>query len=142
MAITNGNYKQILIEQKRKLQFDDKVIFNIPKCNIFYTVRDDFLDCTGRENSAIFNELGLDKSSFSSKHYGYDLKCGDWPCSHTNDYEALTRLVIALYEEIERQDPSKKPVSEPSKEISEKSSSKETNFVLPKLKTKSIKIIL
>lgn len=137
-TITNGNYKEILIEQKRELQLNDQVIFTIPKGTLIYIVYDGYLDCRGgRENAAIFNDLGLDKISFSSKHYGYNLDCGDWPCSEDHDYKALTRLVIALYEEIERQYPSKKSTSEGSLE-----KSKETNLVLPKLKTKSIKIVL
>lgn len=136
MEITNGNWKQILIEQRRKLQWKDTVIFNIPKGNLVYTVHDYFLCCNGRENAAIFNDLGLDKRSLSLEHYGYDLECGDWPCSNNGDYEALTRLVIALYEKIEKQCSPKKYINKPLEK------SKETNLVLPKLKTKLIKIVL
>ena len=140
LKITRGNYKQILIEQKKELQSKDEVIFTTPKGNLFYTVYLNYLGCGDRENAAIFNDLGLDKDSFSLKYYGYDSRGGDWPSSHDNDYKALTRLVIGLYEEIERQYPCKKAVSESSERSLEKS--KETNFVLPKLKTKLIKIVL
>lgn len=68
-------------------------------------------------NDYIFDYLAIDKEEWASKHYGYDLRAGVWPSFEEEDYEAATRLVLALFKEFERQEELKaKKTSESAKD--------------------------
>ena len=53
-------------------------------------------------NASVFEVLDLKKNTFCSKHYGYPETGGDWPECNIKDMGALTRVVLALYEEISK----------------------------------------
>lgn len=84
------------------LKKEDIIYFTIIK----YRVCDNFLmyegGVTGKDNDEIFNYLSLDKYDFCTKHYGYKTNSGIWPASKEDDYPALTRVVKALFEIIEK----------------------------------------
>jgi len=87
---------------KGTLAQDDTVIFTVGAETLTYTVRSNYLSISG-DNDKIFILLGLDKNSFCVKHYGYDLpRAGVWPESKDEDYPALTRVVNALYNVINK----------------------------------------
>lgn len=52
-------------------------------------------------NRTVFKLLDLDTKKMCAEFYGYSLYSGDWPEIHYQDYEALTRVVKALYEHIQ-----------------------------------------
>lgn len=110
---------------KKVLEPGEKVYFEINGRTLEYTVQigGRFLYNKG-VNSAIFDLLGLNKQVFATKHYGYPAKSGGWPECRPYDFEALTRLVDALQEEIKRQEQSKKPEPVEKVETSEKDYSK------------------
>lgn len=60
------------------------------------------------DNSHIFNKLHLNPEEFCEKAYGYKCGRGVFPECKRDDYEALTRCAIALYEEYEKQHVSEK----------------------------------
>jgi len=63
-----------------------------------YIVCDSYLSILGGGfNSVVFERLKLDKAEFARKAYGYFRKGGDWPIFRDGDFEAATRLVIALF---------------------------------------------
>jgi len=105
MTIHIGNYKSILIEQKIVLSIGDTVVFTINDETLKYRVARQYLnDLNNANNDAIFRKLSLDAKSFCTKYYGYPAQGGSpcWPESHNNDYTALTKVVIALFKEIEK----------------------------------------
>lgn len=85
------------------LKEDDIVILN----GLTYQVRSSYLYLTAPvANDKIFVDLNLDKEEFCTKYYDYPGKnCngGAWPEYKYNDYEAVTRVVKALFEIIEKE---------------------------------------
>ena len=101
-TITNSNYKELLIDKGSLIKYHQNITFTYEDIDYLYYTMDDFLVCVNEPlNSAIFTALGLDKMKFCEKHYGYKPMYGDFPIFIDKDYDALTRLVIALFEEIE-----------------------------------------
>lgn len=87
------------------LQEDDFVFFNIDDIKLKYIVYDNHLAIYGCGiNEKIFTILKLDKKVFCDTHYGYYNYGGDWPTCKINDYAALTRVVRALYQEIDKRE--------------------------------------
>lgn len=66
-----------------------------------FIVRSTYLSGDGCENDKIFKLLGLDKYKFCRECYGYDEKDGQCPECHSEDYQALTRLALAIFAKIE-----------------------------------------
>lgn len=81
------------------LQYDDKVIL----ADLEYIVYPEYLSCPHSANEAIFTRLNLNKHTFCDKHYGYRSEEGGWPECNPGDYEALTRVVKALFKIIEKE---------------------------------------
>lgn len=101
MEITSSNYR---ILHEKPLQYDDIVFFTYNNTTHKYEVRDSYLFNINGWNDAIFNDLRLIKEHVATEAYGYTCIKGDWPVCHDDDYAALTRLVIFLFEEIERKE--------------------------------------
>lgn len=74
------DFCDLVILGKRLHQVMDSYLKNLDVCN----------------NSEVFETLNLDKFTFCEEHYGYPPLNTDFPKSKKEDYEALTRLVIAL----------------------------------------------
>ena len=93
-----ATYKCLADLQGKILKYGDTVILT----NIKYTVAARFLSESGRDNAKIFIVLSIpDKEKFATIAYGYKSTVGEWPECKYDDYEALTRCVIALYKIIE-----------------------------------------
>lgn len=93
------NYKEL---ECHTLKHFDIVYFGTEK----YGVRNNFLihDQGGKENNdKIFIDLWINKHTFCAEHYGYEVFYWTRPSSKDNDYAALTRCVLALYKELDRQ---------------------------------------
>lgn len=96
------NYKQL---EGKILKREDKLYFKVDKEIFKYDAVDDFLYCDShKDHDAIFEVLGISNSDeFGTKYYGYPIKelgsC--FPSSKMNDYEALTRIALALFAIIE-----------------------------------------
>lgn len=101
MEITNDNYK---ILHEKLLKYDDIVKFIYNNITYVYEVRVDYLHNTEWCNDAIFCDLRLIKENVATEAYGYVSGRGEWPVCRDSDYAALTRLVIFLFEEIERRE--------------------------------------
>ena len=65
-----------------------------------YIVERTHLACPNNNNGIVFDELGIEKYTFCTKHYGYQAGSGDWPICYKDDYEALTRVYEALKKHI------------------------------------------
>ena len=100
MIITIKNYKRL---KKHDLQEDDRIVFKISNDSIYHTVRSDYLETESPfiDNGIIFKELSVDKYSFCSEHYGYEVCDGDWPWFNYQDFSALTRVVYQLFKIID-----------------------------------------
>lgn len=94
---TYNNYKEL---EGKVLKSGDKVYLK----GIGYSVTWSHLSNSGGSNRKVFDLLGLNVSDFCDKAYGYDNEGGDWPSAKRNDYEALTRCVLALYKVIEEKE--------------------------------------
>lgn len=85
------------------LEQGDEVIFQVNGKALKYRVSVNHLFCTNDHNDAIFRELGLNEDAFCERHYGYPSDgTGIWPYCEAKDFPALTRVVKALYDEIEK----------------------------------------
>lgn len=73
----------------KTLRVGDEVIFTVKKEEITYTVQSKYLNCIS-DNFKIFDLCRLE-------YYGYSHKGGDFPECKYKDYEALTRVVLALF---------------------------------------------
>jgi hypothetical protein len=86
------------------LRGDDEVVFVVDgqeyEYEVFNAAR--FLSYMDGPNDTIFNVLGLDANTFTTKTYGYENSGGAWPTCKSGDLPALTRCVVGLYEEIEK----------------------------------------
>lgn len=81
---------------------NDTVYFCVNGKQLKYYVQYDHLSNVYKPNNAeIFSILSINKNDFCNSHYGYYNYGGDWPSSKSSDFAALTRVVIALYQEIE-----------------------------------------
>jgi hypothetical protein len=88
---------------KDTLKLDDIVIFTVKGVKYEYQVEFCFCDFRSKEyNDIIFTKLNLNAKDFCTKHYGYQSYDGFWPECKLNDYKALTRVVNALYDEINK----------------------------------------
>lgn len=101
MEITNSNYK---ILHEKLLQYGDIVYFTYNNSTYKYKVIGDYLSNTRMVNDVIFVDLQLNKEQVATKAYGYTCGSGQWPECRLSDYEALTKLVIFLFEEIEKRE--------------------------------------
>lgn len=91
--------------QGKILKEDDIVILK----DLYYDVRPSWLNCQDRINNAmIFDLLNVNKITFCEKYYRYLPSNGSWPEYKENDFSAATRVVMALFELIEKDS---KPVS-------------------------------
>ena len=99
MEITKDNYK---ILHEKPLQYGDIVYFTHNNITYRYEVREDYLSNTRGVNDEIFIVLQLNKEPVATKAYGYTGGSGQWPECRHRDYKVLTRLVIFLFEEIEK----------------------------------------
>lgn len=80
-------------------QLNGKTLRNGDTVDIFgvqYDVRISFLS-NSQDNSECFQAIGVNPDTFCTKIYGYEALVGNWPQSNNYDYEALTRVVLALY---------------------------------------------
>jgi hypothetical protein len=97
---------------KDTLKLGDIVIFNIKGVKYEYKVEFCYLHyLVGFSNDIIFTKLNLNKFNFCTKHYGYYEyneyneyieRYKFWPECKPNDFEALTRVVNALYDKINK----------------------------------------
>lgn len=63
-----------------------------------------YANASREDNDIIFDDLGLDSHKYAAKHYGYEVnELSDFPEAHAADFAALTRLILALAAEAERQ---------------------------------------
>ena len=98
------NAKQL---EGKTLEWGDRVKFTFNDgIELTYEVSHTFLNNVDRcDNSLVFRKLGMttnkEKYAFASKIYGYETDTGMWPETEEDDFEALTKLVIALYELID-----------------------------------------
>ena len=96
------------LEEYGTLKFDDIVVFTIKDEKIEYIVQNGYCVYENKYNDYIFEKLGIprtEKNEFAKKYYGYNPKDGFasfWPECKISDYDALTRLVRALYLKIEK----------------------------------------
>lgn len=59
--------------------------------------------CDSHDNDVIFNKLKIKhKYVFASQCYGYNTESGLFPCCNRDDYEALTKIALALFEKCEK----------------------------------------
>lgn len=87
------------------LSYDDIVYFYFDGRQLKYSVQSNHLsNCIKSNNAEIFSILDINKSDFCNCYYGYCNHGGDWPTCNREDYRALTRVVIALYQEIEKRE--------------------------------------
>lgn len=95
--ITKDNYRII-----NYVALGDQIHFTD---SIKYQVETRFLKgLTGAQNSTIFTYLGVDKYEFCKEAYGYTPYDGGFPESKTDDYEALTRVIKAIFAKLEELD--------------------------------------
>ena len=90
------------------LEAGDVVIFRVEGEKMEYKVFEWFLSKDGYNNGRIFTLLSLNKNTFCSNAYGYNDMGGSWPTYKCQDYKAATRVVDALYVEIEKRDRQKR----------------------------------
>ena len=100
-----GIYAEIISQAKVEnasiiLKENDIVVFKGPNGDREYKVYSSYLvhKGLGKDNSIIFEDLGIDSKVLAQECYGYYTSLGDWPTSKPSDYEALTRLVNKLHE--------------------------------------------
>lgn len=101
MEITKNNYK---ILHEKPLQYGDIVFFKYNNTSYIHEVKKNYLSNIRTSNDTIFVVLKLNKMHVATKAYGYESGDGSWPECKNSDYAALTRLVIFLFEEIEKRE--------------------------------------
>lgn len=100
---------KITIENYRIINpnIGDDVIFALNGKEIRYQVASSHLTCWGASNDVIFDMLAIcDKHSYCRDVYGYPL-VGDgiFPQCKNNDFDALKRIISALFRKIEESIP-------------------------------------
>lgn len=87
------------------LNYDDVVYFYVDDKQLKYYIQPNYLSNALKcDNAEIFSILGINKSDFCNTFYGYHNHGGDWPTCKLEDFAALTRVVQALYREIEHKE--------------------------------------
>lgn len=86
------------------LKQGDCVQFKINGRNeyLIYTVQYRYLMCNNGDNNTVFDLLNINARETADEYYGYKSTYGSWPEFVHDDYEAATRLVLKLYEIIEK----------------------------------------
>jgi len=86
----------------------EDIFFNVNGKEVRYNISDNlnYLKCIFDnrkvQNDKIFEMLNIsNKHEFCRRHYGYEPKSGNWPEAKLGDFEALIRLIKALYARIE-----------------------------------------
>lgn len=96
---------KITIENYRIINpnYGDDVIFALNGKEVRYQVASSHLTCWGESNDAIFDMLGIrDKRSYCRDVYGYSpIGDGIFPQCKNNDFDALKRIISALFHKIE-----------------------------------------
>lgn len=96
---------KITIENYRIINpnIGDDIIFALDGKEIRYQVTSSHLTCCGLSNDAIFDMLGIrDKRSYCRDVYGYSpIGDGIFPQCKNNDFDALKRIISALFHKIE-----------------------------------------
>jgi hypothetical protein len=80
----------------------DRIVFNVRDESFEYRVFPTHLSNVEERNDSIFTVLGMNhdqKIRFCDKAYGYGADFGSFPECKADDYEALTNVVKALYDE-------------------------------------------
>jgi hypothetical protein len=92
--------------ERKTYKYDDKILFIVRGETYPYTVCSNHLkDSTGESNSRIFKALGInDKNEFCTKAYGYANYSGGFPECKEGDYEALNRVINALFDVCDAKD--------------------------------------
>lgn len=100
MHITKNNYRRL---KKHPVETNDKVTFQVGDVVLQYTVRRRFLNGENCWNSRIFELLKVNKVEFCRNAYGY-MPYNDcpWPECDDYDYEALSRVIISIFEEMRK----------------------------------------
>jgi hypothetical protein len=95
-----NTYKSYSELKGNTLKCDDRVIFGAGREYIVYA---NHLCNDNGHNSEIFQQLNIVKEHhLADIVYGYDAnRAGSWPSTKDNDYEALTRLVLVLFQFVE-----------------------------------------
>jgi hypothetical protein len=92
--------------ERKTYKYDDEVLFVVRGIAYRYRVYSKFLkDSTGESNARIFKALDIyDKGEFCDKAYGYTNYSGEFPECKEDDYEALNRVINALFDACEAKD--------------------------------------
>ena len=92
--------------ERKTYKYDDEVLFVVRGRTYPYRVYSNFLKAsTGESNARIFKALDIyDKNEFCTKAYGYTHYSGGFPQSQDGDYEALNRVINALFDACEAKD--------------------------------------
>ncbi len=96
-------YKSYIELENNILQLNDIIYFNGIKYYVSHTHLS-FVIEKGQllRNDHIFNILNIkNKVEFCSKHYGYPSTNGSFPSAKINDYKALTRIALGIFNEFE-----------------------------------------
>lgn len=101
MTITKDNYKEI-----STIGCSDSIIFQVETEKIKYEVCHRFLRCNDHSNDYIFDKLKLNGERFCSKYYKYPAITDGkvFPEYEPEDYDAATRLVKGIFDEIARRE--------------------------------------
>ena len=89
--------------KETSIQEGDIINFKISgRDEIRYKVEKTFLsNSAGNGNDYIFLVLGLNKKTFCDEIYGYDSGSGGFPDYRYGDYDAVKKVVLELYKNIE-----------------------------------------
>lgn len=100
---------KITIENYRIINpnIGDDIIFALDGKEIRYQVTSSHLTCCGFSNDVIFDMLEIrDKRSYCRDIYGYPpIGDGIFPQCENNDFDALKRIISALFRKIEERSP-------------------------------------
>ena len=99
MKITKNNYKRL---KKHPIEYGDQVKFELGHTTLRYSARQRYMNGDNCYNSRIFDLINVDKMRFCKDAYGYPPKDCCWPECETDDYEALSRAVIAIFEVLKK----------------------------------------
>jgi hypothetical protein len=82
----------------KELQYDDNVVFMVNEIPITHKVKSSYLQPNKGSFDMIFSKLKIqDKNKFAYDAYGYTLSGGCFPSSNEGDFEALTKIALALF---------------------------------------------
>ena len=110
-----ATYRCLADLQGKTLEYRDNVVLK----GISYIVHNSYLNCSRYFNDKIFQDLKIPKTEIAEQEYGYPpLSANDypsWPECKEDDYPALTRLVVKLYEIIEEKTSTVYKITTPGK---------------------------